>query len=596
MFRLKLNTIFLWAVLACSLLSLIPRGAVAANWYDLPYDHFSKDEPVVDLLMDFSSAIGIPIIVSDRLKSSSATMVNGHFRNVTAEMFLLKLSNLYQIIWYYDGHLLFIYHADEIKSELLHFSDAKAHGVKNTLKRLGVWDPRFNWREMREKNLLFISGPPRYIELVKEISKVIDVGLKKEKDTTYEVRVFPLNYAWADDRTISHRGGTMKISGVATTINRILGDRTAKKRARKKSRKSKGLVNSKGLKGTGLSASNQDHESVNEENLHTPGDDSYIEANSQQNAVIVYDLASRMPMYEKLIKSLDVKSEQIEIEVSIIDISTERLLEIGVDWQASDGHNRYGFGDAANIRNPSTEGLSSTFGVDKGKSISSILSGNADYFLGKVRLLANDGEGQVLSQPSVMTMNNIEAIIDHSTTFYVKLEGDEEVDLVPISAGSVLKVTPRLINQPEERKIHLDVAIEDGRVANPLDDDITSVDGVPSVVVSTINTQAVIGQESSLLVGGYYYDANDSKESKVPLLGDIPLVKTLFSNQRKQRVKMARLFLITPRVVDEVVAKEKGDHIRKVIDEERNFDVLGYKKPRYEVINYSNPTGLNIFD
>lgn len=605
MVGLKSKIVLMSIVFSC--LFTFNSVSFSAGWYDLPYDHFSKDEELTTLLSDFSSTIGIPIIVSDRLQSSGDKLVNGHFKNVTAELFLLKLSNLYQIVWYYDGHMLFIYHADELKTELLNFSDAKANGVRNTLKRLGVWDPRFNWREMREKNLLFISGPPRYIELVKEVSMVIENNLKKQKDTTYEVKVFPLSYAWADDRSVTHRGKTVKIQGVASTIKSILGGGRSIRDSSSENSSSlrgglNGLTAKKGLKGKGILDSSSNEEGQAKSNasgfLHDKGENAYIEANSQQNAVIVYDLASRMTMYADLIKSLDVKAEQIEIEVSIIDINTEHLFKMGVDWRNfNSSGGSFGFGDANDIATDSGQGLSHTFGLNSGESLTSVLNGGADFFLGRIRLLSEDGEGQILSQPSVMTMNNIEAIIDHSTTFYVKLEGQEEVDLVPISTGAVLKVTPRVINEEDDNtKIHLNVEIEDGRLSNENQDGISSVEGIPSITVSQINTQAVIGQDSSLLVGGYYYDQTDSVESGVPVLGKIPGIKWLFSSQQKTRNKLARLFLITPKILIEQDAIAKGNRIRETIEEDRSFDELKYEKPKYEVLKYSSPQGLNIYD
>ena len=591
----SIKSLTVFAVLSICSLIYPPAYAAGSTWHDMPYDHFSKDEPLSDLLADFSSTIGIPIIISNRLQTSNIQNINGHFKNVTAEMFLLKLSNLYQLVWYFDGHMLYVYHADEMKSELLSFGEAKSHAVQRTLKRLGVWDARFNWREMKERNLLFISGPPRYIELVKEVSTLIDTNLKKQKDTTYVVKVFNLKHAWAEDRKVTHRGNGMIIPGVATTIQKILA-RSSLANDRQ-NRNGKGLVGKDGLKGQGMVPGAQPElGDVTPGGTPAAGENAYVEANSQQNAVIVYDLKSRMSMYGKLIESLDIPAEQIEIEVSIIDISTTRLMEIGVDWQAGGSNGSFGFGDATNIDNlESTTGLSHTFGLDSGQSLTSVLSGNANFFLGKVRALAQDGEGQVLSQPSVMTMNNLEAIIDQSTTFYVKLEGDEEVDLVPISAGSVLRVTPRIVDTKIRDQIHLDVAIEDGRVSTE-GDDVGRVDGIPSIINSTINTQAIVGNESSLLVGGYYYDSRSKSENKVPVLGDIPVIKRLFNNENKQRIKMARLFMITPRLIDPVADQERAAQVQRVLDQDRNFND-GYVDPNFEIMTYSKPeNGIDIYD
>ncbi len=560
---------------ACAMLPVATFGAPV--WYELPYDHFSKNETLSELLMDFSSTIGIPVVISEEIKGDNEERVNGHFKETTAETFLMRLSSLYQVVWYYDGHMIYINHANEMQSELLQFSNTKIFAVKNTLKRLGVWDPRFNWREMKDKNLLYISGPPRYVSLVKEVSELIDRNQREKRDTTYNVRVFKLKYAWADDRVISHRGSQVVIPGVARTLQKILGRGGYSEKQRPEESK------------VGQSANTESSGSDNATmaSLHVPSAAAYIEANSHQNSVIVYDLESRLELYDQLIRSLDVPVEQIEIEVSIIDIRTTRLFELGVDWQGNAKQGTFGFGDLTRVTSLSDSGLTHTAGADT--SLTSVIAGDVDYFVGRIRLLEEDGDGQILSQPSVMTLNNVEAIIDNSTTFYVKLEGEDEVDLVEISAGSLLRVTPRIIDEDTlTRKIGLDVSIEDGQVQAGADN---LVDELPLVTKSTITTQAVIGENGSLLVGGYYYDDRANNAEKVPFLGDIPVVKAFFSRTDKSRTKVARMFLITPRIVKEDVAFEKGRVMRQRVEHERDFesDNVKYDSPMFDVAPYSNP-------
>jgi type III secretion protein C len=578
----------MWAlvclIVVCLCLAL-PATSDAASWKTKRYERFVQDEDLVTLLLDFSSTVNVPLVASERVRSGVIERVNGHFKGLTAEAFLAKLSTLYQIVWYYDGHLLYVYHADEMITELFQLEGARAANLRATLKNLGVFDNRFNWKDMAEQNIIYISGPPRYIQLVREVSVLLEQRHRKE--SVYTVRVFPLRYASAANRKVVHRGEQIVVPGVASMLGRILSKNTQitfnpdQEPAPESDRKSPGLM------GTGLSNRGNGGGTVYDQMESRKSDSrsevgrANIEANPQNNTIIVHDLVERMPMYEQLIASLDKPTEQIEIEVSIIEVSTDRIDELGVDWQLRSSNGTFGVGDF-NQATQSAQALGATGGSfisSDANNISTILQNNGSYFLGRVRALSQDGEGQVLSRPSVITINNQEAIIDNTTTFYVRLEGQEEVDLVPVSVGSVLRVTPRVIHEGMVRKIMLNVSIEDGQDLNNIG--TTEVDDIPTVSKSTISTQAVIEENNSLLVGGFFLDQRESAREKVPFLGDLPGVGVLFRNDTKNRRKNARMFMISPKIVNETHYYDRAEPIKRVADEHGNFHQADYQRPDF---------------
>ena len=259
-----------------------------------------------------------------------------------------------------------------------------------------------------------------------------------------------------------------------------------------------------------------------------------IEVNRSLNALIIRDFPENMDLYARLIEKLDVPVEQIEINVSIIDVSTEYLHEIGVEWQADGKEISTSRGDPDAAVPPTQNLLASP----------TIIRGGAGNFLGRIRLLSREGRARVLSRPSLLTLDKTEAIIDNSSTFHVRVAGKEDVELFPVSVGTLLRVTPRIVNEPQKRWIHLEVNIEDGR-----QDDENQVDDLPTVKKSTISTRAVVAEQSSLLVGGYYYDSRSKDMQKVPVLGDLPIFSLLFNWENHDNRRMARLFLISPRIV-----------------------------------------------
>jgi type III secretion protein C len=101
----------------------------------------------------------------------------------------------------------------------------------------------------------------------------------------------------------------------------------------------------------------------------------------------------------------------------------------------------------------------------------------------------------------------------------------------------------------EQTRIKLLVNVEDGALSG------RQVDQIPIVERSTINTQALINEGESLLIGGMVRDSVSSSVDKVPGLGDVPVVGNLFKNRTNTSARIERMFLITPRLASSRPAK-----------------------------------------
>ena len=268
--------------------------------------------------------------------------------------------------------------------------------------------------------------------------------------------------------------------------------------------------------------------------------DTRIVADTLNNAVVIRDRADRMAGYEELIAALDVEPEMIEIEATIIDLDTNRLRELGVNWrvQGDDGEILVGEGTAADRE--LVEG-GDIAGRGQGGIVSLVL-GDETRFLSRIRALETQGAARVVSKPHVMTLSNVEALLDTTSTFFVRVEGEEEVDLFDVSVGTTLRVTPHVFEGEEGARIRLRVNIEDGSTTD------RSVDRIPIIERSTINTQALVNQGESLLIGGLVREFEGNGVSKVPVLGSIPVLGALFRNTTQSSDRIERMFLISPRV------------------------------------------------
>lgn len=492
------------------------------NFNDRPYAYFGNSEPAVDVLKNFASNYNIPVVLSERINS----VVNGRIGPLPAVDFLDKMAQLHALIWYFDGNTLYIYNSDEIQKQIINLQFLDTEQFRNTLMEIGIWDSRFSWRARPEEGIIYISGPPRYMELVTETALLLDQKSGERQKSQLTVKIFPLRYAWADDRTFNYRNQDVTIPGVASTLRQIVQGGGIQAHSTATPNNSRSMPGLEPSTPAGQTQSPPAQVNVNAERV-------FINADRRLNAVIIHDLESKMPMYESLINTLDKPLAQVEINVSIIDIDTDSLEQLGVNWQL-------GRDDGDYIRfNPfQTDG-------DAANNFSTIINITSGKLLARVNMLSENNNAKILARPSVLTLDNMEAVLDNSQTFYVKVAGTESAELFPVTYGSVLKVTPRIVNEDSGRKLHMSVNIQDGGQAA-----VADVDNIPVVKNSSISTQAVIDENESLLVGGYYYEENRQGQSKVPLLGDIPIVGTAFKSKSTDNKKTVRLFLITPRIVD----------------------------------------------
>ena len=181
-----------------------------------------------------------------------------------------------------------------------------------------------------------------------------------------------------------------------------------------------------------------------------------------------------------------------------------------------------------------------------------------------------------MSKPHVITLANVEAVLDNTETFFVRVEGEEEVDLFNVSVGTTLRVTPHVFEDAGRTHIKLLVNIEDGSTSDQ------RVDDIPIIDRSSINTQALISEGQSLLIGGLVRETTQNSVSKVPLLGDIPVLGGLFRTNRKSSVQAERLFLLTPRLTSTPTSAVEGKRFDGPVLSGTESDILETAPSRLE--------------
>ncbi|MDR9860948.1 MULTISPECIES: type III secretion system outer membrane ring subunit SctC [Pseudomonas] len=476
------------------------------DWPVIPYNYVAQGENLRDVLANFGANYDGSVIVSDKVNDQ----VSGRFDLKDPQSFLQLMASLYNLIWYYDGAVLYVFKSTEMQSRLVKLEQVSEAELRQALEAGGVWEPRFGWRPDMSGRLVYISGPSRYLDLVEQTAMALEQqhALRSEKTGDLVVEIFPLKYAVAEDRRIKYREDDIEAPGVATILARVLGDANV------------------------VAVEGQDSP-----RSPVQSGRAVVQAEPSLNAILVRDTKERMPMYRRLITALDRPSARIEVGLSIVDINAENLAELGVDWRVGIS---VGPRQLVDIRT-TTEDLG---GPEAGASL--VDSRGLDFLLARITLLQNQGRAQIGSRPTVLTQENTLAVIDHSETYYVRLIGERVAELRPITYGTMLKLTPRVIQLGDKPEISLSLHIEDGN-QKP---NSSGPGGLPTIARTVVDTVARVGHGQSLLIGGIYRDELSESIRKVPLLGDIPYLGALFRFKSSFTRRSVRLFLIEPRLID----------------------------------------------
>ncbi len=551
--------------------------ASASRWPDTPYTYFANGTALGAVLREFASGFALGLQVAPGVEGT----VSGRFSTASPGEFLSRLAGMHGFQWYLQGNVLHVVKASDNVVRSLPIP-AGVGPVRALLLDLGVLDPRFGWTEIPSQSTVMVAGPAGYIDRLEEALRQLPSA-----NVTQQVNVYRLRYASADDRVINFRDQRLAQPGLARVLRQLMlgdgalsgpltvGDKPTGPGALPVlppvlplgdirpaipavSGDAGGATSAGGAPAQAAAATAAARRAarasapapapipvasqgtVTASTLQVGGDGRMrppsIQTDPRLNALIIQDSPERMPIYERLIAELDVPTPLIEIEALIIDVNSDRAQELGINWAMQSDRVSVGLGPT------SAQPQRGTVGLSVGSLSSTLSALEGSRLLAQIRILESRGEARIQSRPSVLTLDNLDALLDLSETFYVRVMGERFASVSPVSAGTSLRVTPRLIAGPETA-FQMAIDIEDGQIQE------RQVDTLPTVRRSTVSTQAIVKHSESLLIAGYSTDLDSTSVQKVPVLGDLPVVGPLFTTRSKTLLKRERLFLIRPKLV-----------------------------------------------
>lgn len=294
-----------------------------------------------------------------------------------------------------------------------------------------------------------------------------------------------------------------------------------------------------------------------------------IQADESLNAIVVKADPGRVAEIKDLVASLDVRRSQVLIEAAIVEVSISDVSNIGVELAAADGR-----GESVPLVSTSLDGvigsllgnlipedggsvdvLSGLAGISSPTIAAAKIDADGISFGAVVRALATNTDANLLSTPSILTLDNQEAkiVVGNEVPFRTgsfSTTGDGSnnpfTTIQREDVGLQLTVTPHV---HDGEAVRLEVAQE---VTNVVDSGITIGDsGFSDVVTSkrTIDTVVLADNKQTIVLGGLIQDDISDSTRKVPLLGDIPVLGHLFKSRTKNRTKRNLLVFLRPTVI-----------------------------------------------
>ncbi|MFC1814962.1 hypothetical protein ACFL0M_03255 [Thermodesulfobacteriota bacterium] len=415
------------------------------------------------------------------------------------------------------------------------------------------------------------------VDYLENAEKIAD-ELKNKFVRKQVIKFIPLRYASVVARTVNFMGNDIQVPGIDETLKDLFGIGAVEKPIEEEDR-ARGLRAKIKQMSLSLSEATKEMETAKEnetglgaKTTWTP-EPGKILFDATKNGIIVKDYPEKIKEFEEIIRELDREVPLIQLDAIILTASTTFAKSLGFRYSglktSGDGSNRAQIqgGQGGSVAIPGTlqnpaDGITSIPTIFSpivgmgGSAAASLFFKGSSYAL-NIQISAAEEEGiaRVLSNPRVVTFDNQEAMIQSGQTVNVKVSGggyESGATVKEINTGIALRVTPHIIYAKDQFG-ELDYSKVEG-VKMQVDAEnssfnAASVDGIPGTDTRNIQTQVMVADNTTIILGGLHFQSNSKKEDGIPLLKDIPFLGFLFRGKSKEDTRSELLFFITPKVL-----------------------------------------------
>jgi type IV pilus assembly protein PilQ len=287
-----------------------------------------------------------------------------------------------------------------------------------------------------------------------------------------------------------------------------------------------------------------------------------ILADSRSNTLIIRDIPTVLPVLDNLLRQLDRKSQQVEIEARVVAANRSFSREIGTQFGLGLGAHGSTIGGASSVGTspiihtpappfavgtpPLTSGsvpLLTNLGAATPTSGFSYSFANANFALDMVITAAEDrGVGKLISKPKIVAQNNQKSIVKQGTKIPVQTIVNNTVSVQFVDAVLELDVTPQITS---EGTIYMDVDVKNDQI----DSSIPRVQGIPAIDTQEATSKVLVADGATMVIGGVIVTQQRTDIQTVPVLGSLPVIGNLFKHTTVSSTAQELLFFLTPRIL-----------------------------------------------
>ena len=294
-----------------------------------------------------------------------------------------------------------------------------------------------------------------------------------------------------------------------------------------------------------------------------------ILSDDRSNQLIIRDIPSVIPVIDNLIRQLDRRSQQVEIEARVVSASRNFARDIGTElgFAGTTTGGRSTFAGTPEVgcsgiinTTPSAPflcatGTASGNGITQGTPLNTELAAGAPTsgitFFHRSPNFALDftitaaeskGVGKLLSKPKVITQNNEKALVKQGTKIPIQTTINNTISVQFIDAVLKLEVTPQIT---ADGNIFMEVLVENTQI----DPGIPRVQGIPALDTQAAETKVTVVDGGTVVIGGIIVSSQRVDISEVPLVGSLPLIGNLFKRTNVTTSSQELLFFLTPRII-----------------------------------------------
>ncbi|GIW39553.1 MAG: hypothetical protein KatS3mg076_0130 [Candidatus Binatia bacterium] len=305
-----------------------------------------------------------------------------------------------------------------------------------------------------------------------------------------------------------------------------------------------------------------------------------ITADPATNALIINASPQDYETLKEVIEKLDIRRRQVYVEAVLLEVDLSTAQSLGFSFQgATDVPNGVGLGRFNLTQSALGGALSGVTGLAQGASVPGLLLAAASSQtirlpdgstipaqMAILNAVQTDSTFNILSAPNILTTDNQEAeIVSGRNLPFIASRSTSETNLANTFAtverrdvGITLRITPQI---SEGGTVRLDIfqEVSDTTIEPSIDANLLG----PATTIRSATTTVVARDGQTVVIGGLISDTVRSQETKVPFVGDIPVLGHLFNNQSRSRNKINLMLFLTPHIVRDEYDQERFSKIER---------------------------------